>query len=224
MLKLYYYGIDKVRAHVHGYNSTQQTSIATALSHRLALIHGPPGTGKTTTTAGLVSFIKKGLTKRLNSPVLVCGQSNTAVDKLVEDLVAIGLKVVRLGNPTRVSPQALQVTLFEHTKRHPRYKELQDLIKQAASLLAKVAKAKQRLDGRARGGKRRKAREGIWSDKREVQAAIDDLKDRIRLDIISESGVVCCTCIGAGGPELEGFNFPLLVLDEGSQASEPEAL
>ncbi|KAJ9523939.1 hypothetical protein QJQ45_022419 [Haematococcus lacustris] len=261
MLKLYYYGIDKVAAHVHGYNSTQQTSIATALSHRLALIHGPPGTGKTTTTAGLVSFIKKGLTKRLNSPVLVCGQSNTAVDKLVEDLVAIGLKVVRLGNPTRVNPQALQVTLFEHTKRHPRYKELQDLIKQAAwcdkqqrllcaccmtvALLAKVAKAKQRLDGRARGGKRRGAREGIWwggsgtdddydeakariaelrSDKREVQAAIDDLKDRIRLDIISESGVVCCTCIGAGGPELEGFNFPLLVLDEGSQASEPEAL
>ncbi|KAL6758947.1 P-loop containing nucleoside triphosphate hydrolase protein, partial [Haematococcus lacustris] len=165
-----------VAAHVHGYNSTQQTSIATALSHRLALIHGPPGTGKTITTAGLVSFVKQGLTKKFESPVLVCGQSNTAVDKLVEDLVAIGLKVVRLGNPTRVNPQALHVTLFEHTKRHPRYKELEDLIKRAALL------------------------------------------------VVAESEVVCCTCIGAGGPELEGFSFPLLVLDEGSQASEPEAL
>ncbi|GFH27096.1 regulator of nonsense transcripts 1 (UPF1, RENT1), partial [Haematococcus lacustris] len=86
------FNADEVAAHVRGCNATQHAAITTALSHSLALIHGPPGTGKTHTTAALVSFVKQGLTKKFKSPVLVCGQSNTAVDKLVEALVATGLK------------------------------------------------------------------------------------------------------------------------------------
>ncbi|KAL6758940.1 AAA domain-containing protein [Haematococcus lacustris] len=212
---------EKVCSRFPGSNTTQQAAVATALFHRLALIQGPPGTGKTKTTAELVCFAKQCMKGSLSAPVLVCAQSNTAVDKLVEELLAQKLHVIRLGNPTKIQPELLKTTLDYRMKNHPTFPELQQLVDQIVRISRQLSELRGSTWSAVQGEEFVKE---LRAEKRALQADINDLRHTMKKDIVMGAQVVCSTCIGAGSPDLKGFSFPLLVLDEGSQASEPEAL
>ncbi|KAL6758944.1 AAA domain-containing protein [Haematococcus lacustris] len=217
--------LQKVACELGSSNATQQAAIGTALSRRLALIQGPPGTGKTTTTAGLVWFAKNCMEGSLSAPVLVCAQSNTAVDKLVEELLARKLHVVRLGNPTKIQPDLLESTMDHHMKSHPKFPELQQKVGQVAELTNTLSKLHNKMRYTKGSTFNKEASvQDCRIAKKMLQKEIGDLRRTMKKDVLAGAQVVCSTCIGAGSPDLKGFSFPLLVLDEGSQASEPEAL
>jgi superfamily I DNA and/or RNA helicase len=182
-------------------NPTQEHAVGEVLRAKdVAIVHGPPGTGKTTT---LVEAIYE--TLRRESQVLVCAQSNMAVDWISEKLVDRGLNVLRLGNPVRVDDKMLSFTYERRFESHPDYE-----------LLWSIRKAIREL---------RRHRSHRMSDG--YHQKLDRLKDRataleisINQQLFGEARVIACTLVGSGHRLLEGMKFGTLFIDEAAQALE----
>jgi predicted DNA helicase len=225
-------------------NQYQLEAVKLALgSSPLFLIHGPPGTGKTTT---LVEIIEQ-LVKNEKTQVLATADSNTAVDNLMERLIKRGVEVVRIGHPARVSKELIELSLDYKVQNHPKYEEVKKIEKkidrlkeEQANYLKPTPQWRRGLSDKqiielARQG--RKTR-GIKLAKLKSMAKWLEIQNRIRnlieerkkienqiVDgILSKTPVVLATNSTSGSEFLEGKTFPILVLDEASQATEPSAL
>ena len=165
----------------------------------VAIVHGPPGTGKTTT---LVEAVYE--TLRREPQVLVCAQSNMAVDWIAEKLVDRGVPVLRIGNPTRVNDKMLSFTYERRFESHPDYE-----------LLWAIRKAIRELRAHRRRG------DDKYHQKLErLRDRANELEIRINAQLFGEARVIACTLVGAGHRLLDGQKFGTLFIDEAAQALE----
>lgn len=181
-------------------NKAQQEAVNKVLRAKdVAIVHGPPGTGKTTT---LVEAIYE--TLRRESQVLVCAQSNMAVDWISERLVDRGISVLRIGNPTKVNDKMLSFTYERRFEAHPDYPQLWS-IRQA------IRKLRQE----------RKRRDNGWHQKMDrLKSRAVELEVRINAQLFGEAKVIACTLTGSASHLLSGQKFGTLFIDEAAQALE----
>lgn len=195
-------------------NTSQQTAIRFALAAPdLALIHGPPGTGKTYTLIELIlQFLAKG--KR----VLVCGPSNISVDNIVERLSATSPKtgVVRVGHPARLLPSVLGRSLEVLSEGSEQRGLVKDVGKEIEERVKEVRSGK--VKGKAERGR-------VWGEVRELRKEYREREGRVVKEVVAGCGVVVSTLHGAGGRDVGGGGakkFDVVVVDEAAQAVEPQ--
>lgn len=187
-------------------NSSQQKAVRKVLCAReVAIVHGPPGTGKTTT---LVEAIGETLLRE--EQIMVSAQSNAAVDWISEQFLARGISVLRIGNPARVSDNLLAATYERRYADHPDYAELWAIRKECRQLQS-------RLRGSHLSGSERQATSGRLSRLRNRQT---ELEIRINDSLFASSRVIACTLIGTLSRVLERKRFSTLFIDEAAQAFE----
>lgn len=165
----------------------------------VAIVHGPPGTGKTTT---LVEAINETLMRE--SQVLVCAQSNMAVDWISEKLVDRGINVLRIGNPTRVNDKMLGFTYERRFESHADYPQLW-AIRKAIRELRK---------------NRKKGSENYHQKMDRLKSRAAEIEIRINSELFGEARVIACTLVGSAHHLLEGMKFGTLFIDEAAQALE----
>uniref|UniRef100_A0A8C2I9E5 ATP-dependent helicase RENT1 n=1 Tax=Cyprinus carpio TaxID=7962 RepID=A0A8C2I9E5_CYPCA len=176
-------------------NHSQVYAVKTVLQRPLSLIQGPPGTGKTVTSATIVYH----LARQGNGPVLVCAPSNIAVDQLTEKIHQTGLKVVRLCAKSREAIDSPVSFLALHNQIRnmdsmPELQKLQQLKDETGELSS--------------------------SDEKRYRA----LKRTAERELLMNADVICCTCVGAGDPRLAKMQFRSILIDESTQATEPECM
>ncbi|MBD8491233.1 AAA family ATPase [Echinicola sp. CAU 1574] len=199
---------------VENLNESQKQAFDGALGAKdVGVIHGPPGTGKTTT---LVQVIKGALSH--HRQVLVCAPSNAAVDLLVEKLSSEGVNTVRVGHPARVDDQILEQTLDAKIAAHSSYKDLKKLRKSADEYRRLGRKYK-----RSFGHSEREQRKRLMTEASKAKEAASHLEDYILFDVFQQSQVVATTLVGANNPVLKGMQFPVVFIDEAGQGMEPAA-
>ena len=185
-------------------NPTQESAVNKVLCARdVAIVHGPPGTGKTTT---LVEAIYETLHRE--PQVLVCAQSNTAVDWISEKLVDRGVSVLRIGNPSRVNDKMLSFTYERRFESHPAYTELWALRKELRA-----------LQGRARKGSFEE-REGVRSRISRLRERATALEIQINADLFDSAHVIASTLACSNHRLMHGRHFGTLFIDEAAQALE----
>lgn len=191
-------------------DASQQEAVKLALSAEdVALIHGPPGTGKTTAVVELIrQAVKRG------EKVLACAPSNLAVDNLLEKLVAWNVRVTRLGHPARVLPKLREHSLDLMTREHPDVKLARKLAKEAWALFRGADKYRR---AKPAPGERREKRE----EARSLLADARRLEEAAAGHILDASDVVCATNTSVREETLGPRRFDLVVIDEACQASEP---
>lgn len=181
-------------------NDTQQKAVNEVLwAKDVAVVHGPPGTGKTTT---LVEAIYE--TLRRETQVMVCAQSNMAVDWISEKLVDHGVPVLRIGNPTRVNDKMLSFTYERKFESHPDYPELWAIRKNIRQLR-----------------ENRKKGDNIHQKIARLRERGAEIEMRINATLFNEARVVACTLVGSANKILVGQKFSTLFIDEAAQALEP---
>jgi superfamily I DNA and/or RNA helicase len=191
-------------------NPSQQEAVRFALCARdLAVLHGPPGTGKTT---AVVELIRQAV--RRGEKVLACAPSNLAVDNLLERLLAGGEAAVRLGHPARVLPALREHTLDLIVEGHPDTRQARKLAKEAFALFRQARRfTRARPEPGARQALRQEAR-ALLADARRLEAQAVER-------VLNRSAVVCATLTGLDGEVLGQRTFDLAVIDEASQSTEP---
>lgn len=195
-------------------NEPQKEAVRYALNARdIALIHGPPGTGKTYT---LVEIIRQAIAAE--ESVLVTAASNAAVDNIAERLIASGVHIVRLGHPARVSEQVEAYTLDAQLEQTEEFKLSRKWIIEANALRRKIRTGRER--GTLRRSERRELVKEMRSLFRDARTQLNQAKERI----IERSEVICSTAAGADSAVLEEQMFDLVVMDEATQATDPIAL
>jgi hypothetical protein len=193
-------------------NDSQLVAVRHVISAEdVAIIHGPPGTGKTTT---LVQAILE--TVRRERRVLVCAPSNTAVDLLTEKLAERGVHVIRLGNPSRVSDLLLQHTLDAGVMAHPSYAKMHAM-RQTAEQHRETANEYVRDFG----VEERQHRQWLRDEARTLRQAADDLERFITEDVLESVQVITCTLVGASNRNIRDLSFETVFIDEAAQALEP---
>jgi predicted DNA helicase len=181
----------------------------------VAIIHGPPGTGKTTT---LVQTILE--TVRRERRVLVCAPSNTAVDLLAEKLAERGVNVIRLGNPSRVSDLLLQHTLDAGVMAHASYAKMHAM-RQTAEQHRETASELAKEGVRNFGFEGRQQRQWLKEEARTLRQAADDLERFMTEDVLESVQVITCTLVGASNRNIRHLSFETVFIDEAAQALEP---
>lgn len=181
-------------------NPTQERAVNEVLwAKDVAIVHGPPGTGKTIT---LVEAINETLMRE--SQVLVCAQSNMAVDWISEKLVDRGINVLRIGNPTRVNDKMLGFTYERRFESHADYPQLW-AIRKAIRELRK---------------NRKKGSENYHQKMDRLKSRAAEIELRINAELFGEARVIACTLVGSAHHLLEGMKFGTLFIDEAAQALE----
>ncbi len=178
----------------------------------MGIIHGPPGTGKTTT---LVALVKQLLKKE--KKILVCAPSNNAVDLLASSIDDAGIPVVRVGNITRIADGLKHLTLAEKARTDGEWQHIKKVRIEASNARKLAEKFKRNF-----GAKERSDRKHYYKEARELRQWADDLEEKLVLRIIQESKVICTTLISASNYEISHLKFHTLIIDEASQALEPE--
>jgi superfamily I DNA and/or RNA helicase len=193
-------------------NDSQLVAVRHVMSAQdVAIIHGPPGTGKTTT---LVQAILE--TVRRERRVLVCAPSNTAVDLLTEKLAERGVKVIRLGNPSRVSDLLLKHTLDAGVMAHPSYSKMH-----AMRQTAEQHRESANVHVHHFGFEERQHRQWLREEVRTLRQAADDLERFMTEEVLESVQVITCTLVGASNRHIRHLSFETVFIDEAAQALEP---
>jgi DNA polymerase III delta prime subunit len=195
-----------------GLNEPQQDAVRFALAAKdVAVIHGPPGTGKTTTVAELIRcLVARG------DRVLACAASNHAVDNLLEKLLRVGLEPVRLGHPARVVPELRDRALDLLAEKHPDARQARKVAREAFALFRQADKwTRGKPEPGAKAAMRKEARDLLGEARRLEALAVERVLDEAR--------VVCATLTGLDGGTLGRRQFDTAVLDEACQSTEPAA-
>ncbi len=182
-------------------------------AQEVALVHGPPGTGKTTTLVQSIKHILKS-----EKQVLVCAPSNAAVDLLAEKLSAEAVSVVRIGHPARVTEENLDLTLDAKISKHENYALLKSLKKQAEQAAKTAGKFKRNF-----GEAERTERRELYAEAKQLREEAAQLEFFISQSILSEARVIAATLVGCNNMSLKGRTYRTVFLDEASQALEPAA-
>ena len=181
-------------------NSTQEEAVNEVLrSKDVMIVHGPPGTGKTTT---LVEAIYETLMRE--SQVLVCAQSNMAVDWISEKLVDRGVNVLRIGNPTRVNDKMLSFTYERRFEAHPDYPDLWQLRKTIREMR----------------NRRHRGDDNLHQKIERLKSRAAEIEIRINAELFGEARVIASTLVGSANRLLQGMRFTTLFIDEAAQALE----
>ncbi len=193
-------------------NPSQQSAVAGIIaSQDVAVIHGPPGTGKTTTLVQAIQQLSQ--TER---SILVTAPSNTAVDLLTERIAAIGLQVVRIGNISRVDESIIRHTLDAQLSAHPESKNIKKIKIQAAEARRKAQRYKRNF-----GQNERNERREHYKEARELSDWANRMEERLIDQILHGAQVVTATLVGAAHPLLKKLKFRTAIIDEAAQALEP---
>ena len=185
-------------------NASQEKAVNQVLcAKEVAVVHGPPGTGKTTT---LVEAVYETLHRE--NQVMVSAQSNTAVDWIAEKLVDRGIPVLRIGNPTRVNDKMLAFTYERRFEAHSDYPELWQIRKTIREITGRLRKSG------------REDRERLHNQLTKLRVRATGLEIRIDTELFTEARVIACTLVGAASRVLERKRFSSLFIDEAAQAIE----
>lgn len=197
---------------VHELNESQNNALNKTLSaNDISIIHGPPGTGKTTTLIqAIIHTLKK------ETQILVCAPSNAAVDLIAEKLGEYTIDVVRIGHPARVNDEILSKTLDAKVSKHSRYKELKSLKKSASEYHSLAHRYKRNF-----GPAEREQRRLLFTEAKRFTAEANLLHDYIREDILHKTRVIATTLVGANNPAIQKMHFPVVFIDEAAQGLEP---
>ena len=185
-------------------NASQEKAVNQVLcAKEVAVVHGPPGTGKTTT---LVEAVYETLHRE--NQVMVSAQSNTAVDWIAEKLVDRGIPVLRIGNPTRVNDKMLAFTYERRFEAHSDYPELWQIRKTIREMTGRLRKSG------------REDRERLHNQLTKLRVRATGLEIRIDTELFTEARVIACTLVGAASRVWERKRFSSLFIDEAAQAIE----
>lgn len=194
-------------------NASQQQAVRKIIAaNELAIVHGPPGTGKTTT---LVQAIKA-LIQKDHKQVLVVAPSNTAVDLLSEKLSDEKLNVLRVGNPARVSERLMSLTLDSKMAEHSSMKEIKKMKKQANEFRTMAHKYKRNF-----GKAEREQRKALFDEAHKIIKDVEKTEQYIIDDLISRAQVITATLVGANHYSVRSITYHTVVIDEAAQALEP---
>jgi len=202
------------KSHYHNeyLNTSQNTAVNAILdSYDLTVVHGPPGTGKTTTLVAAV----KALSEK-EKPILVCAPSNAAVDLLTEKIAETGLNVLRVGNISRIDEGIIQHTIEAKIAENPESARIKKVRIEAADYRKKAARFK-----RSFGASERNERKMLRQQSKELSAWASQLEERLTEQIILSSDVITATLVGSNNKMLKGFKFDTVIVDEATQALEP---
>jgi ATP-dependent RNA/DNA helicase IGHMBP2 len=196
-----------------GLNSSQQSAVERILAAEdLAIVHGPPGTGKTTT---LVAAIRS-LLRKDEGQVLVVAPSNTAVDLLSEKLADTGVNVLRIGNPAKVSEKLFSLTLDSRMAEHGAMKEIKRLRKKAGEFKDMAHKYKRNF-----GQAEREQRKALFDEARNILKEVERTEQFILDDVIGKARVITATLVGANHYTVRNLRYATVLIDEAGQALEP---
>jgi ATP-dependent RNA/DNA helicase IGHMBP2 len=194
-------------------NTTQQQAVQKIITaNELAIVHGPPGTGKTTT---LVQAINA-LIQKEHQQILVTAPSNAAVDLLSEKLADEGLNVVRVGNPARVNEKQMSLTLDSKMSMHSSMKGIKQMRKQAAEYRDMAQKYKRNF-----GAAERAQRKALFAEARNISREIEKTEQYIAESVLSKVQVITATLVGANHYSVRHLKYNTVVIDEAGQALEP---
>lgn len=189
-------------------NESQRNAVESAIGKRLTLIQGPPGTGKTHTAVQLL----RTLVKMGRGPILATAESNVAVDNLLEGLLDNGVNAIRIGRPVKVREGLREATLDAILKNHPAQEEIEFIRKENEA----VKRGLSDLRGKDKGLAHKEVNNNYKEIRRLERTMIDGVLDGAE--------VICTTTIGSGHKLLGNRRFPVILMDEATQASEPSAL
>lgn len=194
-------------------NESQQLAVKKILAaNEIAVVHGPAGTGKTTTLIQAV----KALIAQDHQKILVVAPSNTAVDLLSEKLSEAGLNVLRVGNPARVSERLNDLTLDSKMAGHARMKEIKNLKKQANEYKNMAHKYKRQF-----GKSEREQRKALFDEAHRIMKEVTNSEQYIIDDVVSRAQVITATPVGANHYTVRNVKYRTVVIDEAGQALEP---
>ena len=193
-------------------NDAQKAAVQNILaSHDISIVHGPPGTGKTTTIVNAIKLLCES-----EKCILVTAPSNAAVDLLAERLSKKGLNVVRIGNISRVEESIISLTLDARLSAHPESKNIKKIKVEAAKARAEARKFKRKF-----GHVEREARKDSYKEARDLEDWAKQLEARMLSDILNGAQVIACTLVNTNHRVLNEMKFRTVVIDEAAQALEP---
>jgi len=190
-------------------NDSQNKAVSQVLqAQELAMIHGPPGTGKTTTLVAAIQAVLQH-----EKQVLVSAPSNAATDLLCEKLAESGLPVVRLGHPARMSEKILPYTLDEQLSQHPNFQVLQNLRREARDTRSKALRFKRNF-----GPAERAMRREEMAEVKRMLAMAREMENQMLEHILDRAKVILCTLVGASLEIMHKRKFETVFIDEAAQA------
>lgn len=193
-------------------NEIQNQAVGEILAaERIFVLHGPPGTGKSTTLAQAIKA-----TLETEKQVLYCAPSNTAVDVMTEKLMEMGVHVLRIGNPVKISPSTIHASLEYQFLHHEQFKVMKELRKKSAELHQMAGKYK-----RVFGKEEREHRQLMYTEAKKMSREVYEMEEQIERYLVDNAQVICCTPAMSNNGLLESRNFPVLFFDEATQATEP---
>ena len=202
---------EKIKLAIPSLNDSQnQACELIANAKDVAVVHGPPGTGKTTTLIEAIQDAVMG-----NQSILVCAPSNAAVDLLVEKLTDRGIETTRLGHPARVEEKILNQTLDAKTAFHDSYRDLKKLRKETNQCLNLAKQYKRNF-----GPEERAQRKLMFAEVSRLREASKSLEQYIQFDIFQRTQVFATTLVGASSYHLKGMTFDVVFIDEAAQGLE----
>lgn len=197
----------------HHLNDSQVAALNGVIAaENMGIIHGPPGTGKTTTLVQVTKALLK-----TEKRVLVCAPSNNAVDLLARELDKAGLATLRIGNVTRIGDGTTHLSLAEKARNHSEWQHIKKVKIEANEARRLAGKRK-----RSFGPKEKAERNAMYRESRDLKKWAKDLEYKLLEKIIADSQVICSTLIGVSHKTMTSLKFRTLIIDEASQALEPE--
>jgi len=193
-------------------NSSQQDAVQKALSSKdIHIIHGPPGTGKTTTLVHLILQLVK-----TEKQILVTAASNAAVDNIAERLIQKGINVLRIGHPARVSENLHPALIEYQIQSHSEFKLAKNMLKEADNIRKQALKFKRNF-----GATEREQRQNLLKEAKNVKKEAAQIEKHIKSTLLQQAQVICTTLIGCYHPDIAQKTYSTAIIDEATQAIEP---